>query len=532
MQRSADETTPVWVEGAGSEPSHEPLRQNASADVCVVGAGIAGLTTAYLLQKEGRSVVVVDAFGLAAGETGRTTAHLTAVLDDRFSELESLFGVEGSRLAADSHRAAIDRIERIVADERIDCDFERVGGYLVALPKTQRRPWEKEIDAAQRAGFYDAEGHPQVPLPNVDGMGPALQFPRQATFNPAKYMRGLAKAFEAAGGRIYGRTRIAEVQGGSGAFAKTEDGLRIDARHVVVATNAPINDRVTMHTKQAAYRTYAIAFEVPKGGYPGFLLWDMPDPYHYVRLMRGSGEHDFLIVGGEDHKTGQARDMEARYRRLEEWARRYFGALGAVRYRWSGQIIEPVDSLAFIGRNPGEENVYIATGDSGHGMTHGTIAGMLISDLVQGRENPWAGLYDPARITVKAARSFASENINAGAHLVRDWLGAGEAESEERIGRGEGAILRRGATKIAAYRDESGAVHRHSAVCPHLGCIVQWNPNEKSWDCPCHGSRFDCDGRVLNGPAGSPLRPVDVPEQPVAEADREPALANGGANPR
>src|ERR1051325_2746722 len=206
MQRSADETTPVWVEGAGPEPSHEPrrqntgadvcvgavggagahasrepLRQNPGADVCVVGAGIAGLTTAYLLQKEGRSVVVVDAFGLAAGETGRTTAHLTAVLDDRFSELESLFGVEGSRLAADSHRAAIDRIETIVADEQLDCDFERVDGYLIALPKNQQRAWDKEIDAAQRAGFYDAEGHPQVPLPNVEGMGPALQFPRPAT---------------------------------------------------------------------------------------------------------------------------------------------------------------------------------------------------------------------------------------------------------------------------------------------------------------------------------------------------------------
>jgi Rieske Fe-S protein len=183
--------------------------------------------------------------------------------------------------------------------------------------------------------------------------------------------------------------------------------------------------------------------------------------------------------------------------------------LGAVKYRWSGQIIEPVDSLAFIGRNSGEENVYIATGDSGHGMTHGTIAGMLIADLVQGRENPWASLYDPARITMKAARSFLSENVNSGAHMLKDWVGPGEVDSVERIGRGEGVILRQGATKIAVYRDEAGAVHRYGAVCPHLDCIVQWNPNEKSWDCPCHGSRFDCEGRVLNGPAGSPLRPVE-----------------------
>src|SRR5437763_6045812 len=229
MKRSADETTPVCTEHSQPEPQFEPLQQSTSADVCVVGAGIAGLTTAYLLQKEGRSVVVVDAFGLAAGETRRTTAHLTAVLDDRFAGLESLFGVAGSRLAADSHRAAIDRIETIVGDERIDCDFERVNGYLVGLPRNQQRAWDKEIDAAQRAGFYDAEGPSRVPLPNAAEFGPALEFPRQALFHPRKYMIGLAKALEPARGRLYAGTRIAEVSGGAEGYAATEEGLRIEA---------------------------------------------------------------------------------------------------------------------------------------------------------------------------------------------------------------------------------------------------------------------------------------------------------------
>jgi Rieske Fe-S protein len=251
-----------------------------------------------------------------------------------------------------------------------------------------------------------------------------------------------------------------------------------------------------------------LAFEIPTGSYPGFLLWDMEDPYHYVRLMR-AGERDFLVVGGEDHKTGQANDMAERYRRLEDWTRRHFAVAGEVRYRWSGQIMEPIDSLAFIGRNPGDaDNVYIATGDSGNGMTHGTIAGMLISDLIQGRNNPWEKLYDPSRANLRAARSFVSENANAAGRMLKDWISGGEVDTVEQIGRGDGAVLRQGTAKLAVYRDQQDVLHRRSAVCPHLGCIVQWNPNEKSWDCPCHGSRFDSEGRILNGPAAAPLRPV------------------------
>ena len=510
MRRSRRETTPVWSEAERDQPAFPTLRQNTEADICIVGAGIAGLTTAYLLQKEGKSVVVLDAFGLAAGETGRTTAHLTAVLDDRFSHLESLFGTAGARLAADSHRAAIDRIESIVQQERIDCDFERVTGYLVALDDKQRRALDKEFDAVPRAGFYEAEGFPEVPLANVVDTGPGLMFSRQATFHPARYLIGLAKAYSSLGGRIFVGAQVRSVTGGAGAYVETDNGLRVSARHIVVATNTPINDRVTMHTKQAAYRSYAVAFDIPKNSYPGFLLWDLEDPYHYVRLMR-AGDHDRLIVGGEDHKTGQASDMAERYRRLEAWTRDHFSAVGEVTYRWSGQVMEPVDSLAFIGRNPGDEdNVYIATGDSGHGMTHGTIAGMLITDLIQGRGNPWAALYDPSRKTPLSVTSFVTENVNVVGRLLKDWVKPSEVDSVEKLGRGEGGVLRQGASKIAVYRDAQGALHARSAVCTHLGCIVQWNANEKSWDCPCHGSRYDIEGRVLNGPAVSALSPAEI----------------------
>jgi glycine/D-amino acid oxidase-like deaminating enzyme len=382
MNRGEKESISVWREKENQEPSFSPLRENIKADVCVIGAGIAGLTTAYLLQKQGKSVIVVDVWGLAGGETSRTTAHLTAVLDDRFFKLEKLFGEEKTRLAAESHMAAINRIEEIVRHEQINCDFERLDGYLIALDDKQKRDFVKEIDAAKRAGFADMQIAPKVAIPGV-AIGEAMRFPQQATFHIMNYIIGLAAAFKKAGGSIYTGSHINEVQGGEEAYVKTDDGFKVSASHIVVATNTPINDWVKMHTKQAAYRTYVVAFEVPKNSYLGFLLWDMEDPYHYVRIMRGDAV-DLLLVGGEDHKTGQADDMAERYRRIERWAKPLFSYLGPVKFRWSGQVMEPVDGLAFIGRNPGDENVYIATGDSGNGITHGTIAGILISDLVQG----------------------------------------------------------------------------------------------------------------------------------------------------
>ncbi len=504
MQRSEKESVSVWQAQEKQEPFLTPVRKHTNTDVCVVGAGIAGLTTAYMLAKEGKSVVVVDAWGLASGETCRTTAHLTAVLDDRFHDLESLFGQDGARLAAQSHKSAIDRIEAIVQEERIDCDFERVDGYLVALNSDQKQDFDKEAEATLRAGFTDREILSRVPINGIK-TGDALRFPRQATFHIMKYMHGLATAFTKMGGRIYTGSHVHEVKGGEQAHVKTDDGYRINASSVVVATNTPINDWVKMHTKQAAYRTYVVAYRIPQDTYPGFLLWDMEQPYHYARILRGA-VHDLLIIGGEDHKTGQADDMEARYQRVADWAKRYFTILGPVEYRWSGQIMEPVDSLAFIGRNPmDEDNVFIVTGDSGNGITHGTIAGMLITDLIQGRRSEWEKLYDPSRKSLRAAPDFIKENSNVVGHLVKDWVKPSEVDDVGIIQPGQGAILRKGASKVAVYRDETGRLHERSAVCTHLGCVVQWNSGEKSWDCPCHGSRFDVDGRILNGPAITPL---------------------------
>jgi Rieske Fe-S protein len=267
---------------------------------------------------------------------------------------------------------------------------------------------------------------------------------------------------------------------------------------------------VVIHTKQHPYRTYVVGLRVPVGSVERALYWDYDDPYHYVRVQRPRGAaHEVLIVGGEDHHTGQEDDADLRWERLERWTRQRWPMAGETEFHWSGQVMEPVDGLAYIGRNPMDaDNVYVATGDSGNGMTHGTIAGMLLTDLIQARVNPWATVYDPARFSPRATKEWVVEATHSSAPYAQ-WLTPGEVSSADEIPPGQGAIVRRGLTKVAVYRDPSGALVERSAVCRHLGCFVEWNSGEKSWDCPCHGSRYTAEGRVVNGPAFTDLPPAE-----------------------
>ncbi|HEX5727360.1 MAG TPA: FAD-dependent oxidoreductase [Longimicrobiaceae bacterium] len=507
--KSSERSVSVW-EATREQREFPPLQGEVRAEVCVVGAGIAGMTTAYLLAKAGRRVVVLDDNAVGGGETGQTTAHLTSAMDDYYHVLEKVHGKDGARLTRDSHQGAIDAIERIVTEEGIDCDFARVDGYWFCGPEHGRDFLEKERDAAHRAGATDAEVVERVPGMPFD-TGPALRFPRQGQFHVLKYLEGLVRCIERDGGAIHTGNHVDGVEGGSPAKASGK-GFTVTADAVVVATNSPISDFVAVHTKQAPYRTFVVAGRVPAGSVPRVLLWDSLDPYHYVRTQPAEGDpaREWLIVGGEDHKTGHHDDADERFARLEAWTRARF-PVQDFELRWSGQVLEPVDFLGYLGRDPaGHENVYIATGDSGQGMTHGTIAGLLISDLVLGRANPWETLYDPKRktLSVDSVKMFLEENLDV-ALQYKDLLPTGgEVKDAGEIAPGTGAILQKGLTKVAAYRDQGGTLHQRVANCTHLGCIVQWNSEEKSWDCPCHGSRFSAEGdQVLNGPALGPLKP-------------------------
>lgn len=507
-----------WVASVGPL-AFEKLQHDTETDVLVIGGGISGLTTAYCLLKSGHSVVLVEDGHIGSGESGRTTAHLSFALDDHYYELEKLFGKEKTKLAADSHMAAVKFIERTIRLENIDCNFKRVIGYLFLGENDKRETLEKEYEATINAGLI-TEMLPQIPGILASGDETCLMFPDQAQFHPMKYLRGLAGAVVTQGGKIYTETRAEEITK-DGAKANGHD---IKARHVVVATNTPVNTLITMHTKQFAYRTYVIAASIPKGKLPHSLWWDTGDQnsklgsqsYHYVRIEDLDDKHDLLIVGGEDHKVGQA-DSEnlaegERYVRLLNWTRERFPAVGNVLYSWSGQVMEPVDSLAFIGKNPGDDNIYIITGDSGNGMTHGTIGGMLLTDLINGKTNPWEELYDPSRISVKAAGGFLKEAANMAAQYA-DWIKRGDIGSVYDLQPGEGGILSSGLNKYTVYRDGANSLHTCSAVCPHLGGILAWNPDEKSFDCPVHGSRFTAEGIVINGPANSDLKKVEIREE-------------------
>ena len=499
MDKTNGALTSLWMDTVPM-PKYSKLTSDSSFEVCIVGGGLGGITTAYLLQQEGKKVCVLELLDVGGGQTGRTTAHFTTCLDDRYFELEKYHGEEGTKIAAQSHLASLNKVESIIIKEKIECDFKRVNGYLFRAPDSDPEILERELSAVHRAGLNDIH-MTEVGSPKAFMKGKALCFPNQIQLHPLKYLKALAKLFVQRGGQIFSQTHVVSVTGGKNAAVKTKDDITVSCESIVVATNSPMNDMFAIHTKQAPYRSYVLGFKVDKASVDPALYWDTSDPYHYIRL-----QDDVLIVGGEDHKTGQEDQPEECFKKLESWTRKIYPKVGEVVHRWSGQVMEPVDGLGFLGHNPlDRNNVFVITGDSGNGMTHCTIGGMLITDQIMGRPNPWEKLYNPSRISPRATTEFLKENANV-AIQYGDWFKPHlSLEDLSLLKIGEGMIVRDGMRFFAASKDAAGKIEKVSAVCTHLGGIVHWNSVEKTWDCPCHGSRFDSKGKVIEGPAFTEL---------------------------
>jgi glycine/D-amino acid oxidase-like deaminating enzyme/nitrite reductase/ring-hydroxylating ferredoxin subunit len=503
MEKSFDRRSrSLWMD-IDVAPNSRPLQGDKECDVIVIGSGIAGISTAYELAIEGQRVIVIDRGRIAGGITARTSAHLAPLCDDLTSAMISLRGEEISRLFYESQAAAVDRIEEIQKREEIDCDFRRLDGYLFQALNTDSKIIEDELDAVRKVG---APVHRLVGIPFAHCENQhVLRYPRQATFHPLKYLKGLAAIIESKGGIFYSGTIVSRIEERhDGNVRVTTSGGTISARAAVVATNSPIVDRFALHTKMAPYRTYAMAFAIKRGAVPDALYWDTLDPYHYVRLQLGEDRTDYLIVGGADHKSGEADDAVLRFEALEAWTRNLIPAAQDVTHRWSGQVLDTIDYAGFIGRNPGNANIYVQTGDSGQGITHGVVGSLINSALMRGEVAKWAEVYEPSRKRPSAVGNFLRENVTAIKNFA-EYLAPGELSSLKELQPGHGAIIRDGLAKIAAYRDEAGILYARSAACTHIGCHLHWNSFEACWDCPCHGSQFAVDGTALNAPAISPL---------------------------
>jgi glycine/D-amino acid oxidase-like deaminating enzyme/nitrite reductase/ring-hydroxylating ferredoxin subunit len=490
-------TESIWTSDTAL-PESSSLGRLSDVDVIIVGAGITGLTTGVLLQRAGFRTAVLEQDRIGSGETTRTSAHLTEYPDAGYERITTDFGPDGARAVAQSKRDAIDLIERFAAE--IPCDFERVSGFLYSERTSDRARLEQELEAAQAAGLFGRLVG-QAPLPFATAA--AIEFPRQAQFHPGKYLAGLATLYVAAGGAILEGAHVRGVDEDGGRCRVRTDSWIAHATRVVAVTDAPIAGGALLDSKVRANRSYMLAARLRTTLLPHGLFWDTDEPYHYIRAAHGN-DGPVLMIGGEDHRTGTDGEHEA-LQRLETYARERF-AIDAIVQRWSGQIMEPVDGLPYIGPRESGSSVYLAGAYAGNGLTFGSIAAQVIVDMIRGVGSPYAELYAPDRmLAARQWAKYAAQNLPAAWTLVSDLLPYALTTSLNDLKPGEGRVVRLNGAKVAASRDLTGVLHAVSPTCTHMGCDVAWNVLERTWDCPCHGSRYTPDGQVIHGPATAPL---------------------------
>jgi len=498
---------PFWIDSAPIQ-KFPKLQRNISVDVVVVGAGVTGITTAYLLKQTGLTVALIERERVASIDTGHTTAHLTYITDVELRELARNFGEDHAQAAWDAGAAAIDEIERIVGKEMIECEYTRVPAYIhvcVGGPSKKEAPsLKKEADLAAKLGF-DAVYLESAPYFNL----PAVRFANQAKFHPRKYLRSLVKKIPGNSSYVFEKSAASEFDAKQRRVKVNRNWISFD--RVVMATNNPlvglasITAATLFQTKLSLYTSYALGGRVPSGTLPEALFWDTRDPYDYLRIDRHR-DFDYLIYGGEDHKTGQKQQTQRAYARLLGRLKKIIPE-ARVDHRWSGQVISTPDGLPYTGENA--EHQFVATGYCGNGITFGTVAAMMARDWVTGRKNPWTDLFAVDRKKIKGATwNYVRENKDYPYYMIKDRIARPEAQSVREIKRGQGMVVGSRGKKRAVFRDRNGDLHQLSPVCTHLGCLVRWNPAESTWDCPCHGSRFKPTGEVIAGPAEEALAPI------------------------
>lgn len=530
---------PVWVlhEPYSNRPHYPKLAEDKEADVVIVGSGITGISTAYELVKRGVNVIMLEARDVLSGETGRTSGHLASALDDGYTNIKAKFGDKGAAIAAESHQWALEHVGEISKDLGIDCEYRRLPGYEVSqFPKgtpdheNDVKELKEEVAYMKSLGM-NAQWSDNLTIKGWDGKpdqrdGAIIN--DQATFHPTKYLVGVLKWLSAQQNfSCYARTRVMDTKekgievmgfGHKEVQVSTEGGHTIHCKDVVMATCVPLQ-KLSVIAEMEYDRTYCIAIRIPKGSYEDCLLYDTAEAYKYIRFTHCDEKDDYLVIGGLDHKVGQVQDEKTRYQELETWVRERYTQAGSVDFRWSGQIFEPFDYMAFIGLDPGTKHTYIMTGDSGNGLTHGVLGAKLIADQITGVENSWASLYNPSRKAsiLKSAKEILPHDLQINAQYKR--FLQSDIQDIEDLAPGQGGVLNP-TTKlpIAVYKTEDGEVRKMSALCPHMKGVICWNSAEASWDCPVHGSRFSKEGVCVMGPAKAGLTPQDDNAKRALEA--------------